>query len=329
MSLPVRLSVVIATYRRPALLARCLAAVSRQAGCPPYEVVVADDGCQQEVERLVSALAAAPGGAGPVAWQYLAVPRTRGPAAARNAGWRMARGEVIAFTDDDTIADAAWLAQGWKTLEAVPDAAAAAGKVLVPLSRRPTDHERNTGGLMDAEFVTANCFVRRAALERLGGFDERFQRAWREDSDLHYRLLEHTLPVVAAGAALVVHPVRPARWGSSIAEQSKVYFDALLYKKHPLLYRRRIRARPPWHYYASTASVLLTVVAALAGRPALAGAAAAAWAALTAAFCARRLRGTSHAPGHVVEMAATSALIPLCSVYWRLRGGLAFRTVFL
>ena len=63
--------------------------------------------------------------------------------------------------------------------------------------------------------------------------------------------------------------------------------------------------------------------------PALALTGSGLWLALTAQFCARRLRGTSHAPWHVAEMAATSALIPLLSVYWRLRGAVKFRVLFL
>jgi len=38
-------------------------------------------------------------------------------------------------------------------------------------------------GLMSSEFVTANCFYRRLAIEEAGGFDESFTMAWREDSD--------------------------------------------------------------------------------------------------------------------------------------------------
>ena len=72
--------------------------------------------------------------------------------------------------------------------------------------------------------------MRRVALERVGGFDERFTRAWREDADLMFALREHAGPIVDADAACIVHPVRPARWGASIGQQSKVYFDALLYK---------------------------------------------------------------------------------------------------
>src|SRR5690606_10619854 len=101
-----------------------------------------------------------------------------------------------------------------------------------------------------AEFVTANCFVRRTVLEAVGGFDERFRAAWREDSDLHFVMLERGLKLMKVPAAVVVHPVRPARWGVCLRIQRKSQYDALLYKKHPELYRRRIGPNRPRDYYA-------------------------------------------------------------------------------
>src|SRR5690606_30571680 len=116
-----------------------------------------------------------------------AVTGRHGPAAARNVGWRAARCEVVAFTDDDCIPDPGWLAAGTRAVE--QGFAAATGRVVVPLPDAPTDYERDAAGLARAEFVTANCFCRRSVLEALGGFDERFSAAWREDSDLHFALL--------------------------------------------------------------------------------------------------------------------------------------------
>ena len=78
--------------------------------------------------------------------------------------------------------------------------------------------------------------------------DERFSAAWREDSDLHFTLLLHGGQIDRVPSALVVHPVRPARWGVSLNQQRKSLFNALLYKKHPRLYRQRIRPWPPWDY---------------------------------------------------------------------------------
>jgi ADP-heptose:LPS heptosyltransferase len=67
----------------------------------------------------------------------------------------------------------------------------------------------------------------------------------------------------------------------------------------------------------------------VAGRSGIALAASSVWAALTARFCARRLRRNSLSPRHVAEMAVTSAMIPPLSVFWRLYGALKFRVLFL
>ena len=48
----------------------------------------------------------------------------------------------------------------------------------------------------------------------------------------------------------VVHAVRPVRWGASVRRQRKSMVNAILYKKHPVLYRRKIQAAPPMTYGA-------------------------------------------------------------------------------
>jgi cellulose synthase/poly-beta-1,6-N-acetylglucosamine synthase-like glycosyltransferase len=253
--------------------------------------------------------------------------RQRGTAAAaRNAGWRAARGEIIAFTDDDCIPEPSWLKMGIAALQ--HGVAAAGGQVRVPLPPAPTDYEQNEAGLQHAEFATANCFCRREVLAAVGGFDERFTTAWREDSDLHFKLLEQGQRVMMAPAALVIHPVRLGRWGISLSQQRKSMFNALLYKNHPAFYRRKIEPRPPWHYYAMCTAWLTAAAAALVGSSALALTAIGLGMVLTARFCARRLRQTSRAPLHVAEMLVTSALIPPLSLFWRLRGALKFRVLF-
>lgn len=319
-----RASVVVPTYRRPDLLARCLDALADQVfGSESYEVIVADDAASPETRRQVEMFAAR----SRLVIRYLAVTGRHGQATARNVGWRAAQGEVVAFTDDDCIPNPGWLAEG---VAAVSEGvAAAAGRVVVPLDDSPTDYQRDAAGLASAEFVTANCFCRRATLEAIGGFDERFSAAWREDSDLHFALLQEGLPIARAPGAVVVHPVRPAPWGISLRQQRKTLFDALLYRKHADLYRRRIRPVPPWGYYATVAALGLAAVAAGLGHPRTALAAAGVWIGLTGHFCIRRLRRNSYAPGHVAEMVVTSALIPPLSVFWRVYGSFKFRVLFL
>lgn len=320
-----RVSVVVPTYKRPGLLARCLGALVYQRLDPAaFEIVIADDAAAETTRAQVEAVAAA----APVPVRYVAVTGNHGPAAARNAGWRAARGEVIAFTDDDTTPDPGWLATGVGAFDRDPELAAVTGRTEVPLPPRPTDYERNEGGLATAEFITANCFVRRRVLEELGGFDERFRAAWREDSDLHFALLERGLKIVKVPDAVVVHPVRPARWGVCLRMQRKVQYDALLFRKHPALFRRKIGPVRPRHYYAILAALVAAVVGLIAGSLAIALVAAAVWLALTARFVARRLRGNTARPAHLAEMVVTSALIPSLSVFWRLYGAVKFRVFF-
>lgn len=284
-----RISVVIPTCGRPALLSRCLEALERQTlPREHYEVIVVDDTARD------------------------------GPATARNRGWRRSRAAIVAFTDDDCIPDADWLRRGLAAFDEKVDAVV--GRIVMPVSGRPTDYERDAQGLERAEFVTANCFCRKAVLQRLGGFDERFRLAWREDSDLHFRLLELGARIVHEPRAVVVHPVRPGPWGVSLRQQRKIIFDALLFKKHPRLYRERIRGAPRWDYYAAVAALLLGLL-----HPGFW----LVWLALTARLCWKRLRGTSLAPRHVLEMIVTSIVIPPLATFWRFLGALRFRVAFL
>ncbi|RZI84477.1 MAG: glycosyltransferase [Rubrivivax sp.] len=318
-------AVVIPTYRRPDLLLRCLnAVVAQKFPGDVFEVIVVDDGCGDDIRDLVARLAEQTRGSPTV--RYLRPEGTRGPAGARNRGWRATQAPIIAFTDDDTIPHEDWLSKGVQALQ--DGRVAVCGRVVVPVSQAPTDHERNTQGLEHAEFVTANAFVRREALAEVGGFDERFKRAWREDSDLHFALLEHHGRVGWAPAAAVTHPVRSAPWGVSMQQQANVFFDALLYKKYPRLYRAKIHPQPPWRYYFIVACTLLALITALAGHPGWGLGWLVAALLVVAEFAARRLKGASHSPSHVAEMVVTSLAIPYLSVFWRLLGAAHFRVLF-
>ncbi|ANQ84991.1 glycosyltransferase family 2 protein [Azoarcus olearius] len=319
-------SVVVPTYQRPRQLLRCLHALFTQQGVPGrVEILVVDDARSPQQRSAVETYARRSGTRATV--RYLQPPEgARGPAAARNAGWRAARGEIIAFTDDDTIPAHDWLREGLRAMR--PGVTAVWGDVIVPLPDYPTDAERNTAGLDGAEFVTANCFVRRAALLAAGGFDERFKRPWREDSDLYFTLLEAHHAVIPAPAAIVIHPARQAPPGTSIRQHRNLVFDALLYKKHRRLYRQKIAARPPLSYYLTVVAAFTAFGALLGGASTVAATAVGAWCALTLGLALRRLRGTSLAWHNVADIVVSSTVIPLVAVFWRLAGAVRYRVLF-
>lgn len=338
-------SVVVPTYKRPHMLEHCLAALLEQDfDATAYEVIIVDDAASDETRRLVACWSERVRRCGKTLRYVAMIGCMHGPAAARNVGWRAAHGEIIAFTDDDCIPTSQWLRAGVEAF--TPDVIGVAGRLIMPLRSTPTDYERNAAHLGHSEFITANCFYRRECLAAVGGFDERFSAAWREDTDLFFTLYKgsfapNPLPgtedkavsirgtFAYAPEAVVIHPIRPARWGISLSQQRKSMYNALLYKKHPDLYRQKIQAAPPWRYYGIVGALLVWMGAMLSRNQSLAFGAACLWMLLTASFCLQRLRQTSRQPGHVAEMLVTSTLIPPLAIFWRLRGAIKFRVWFL
>ncbi len=320
------ISVVVPTFDRPDLLRRCLASLIAQTMNPAtFEVIIVADGPSKSTEAIVAAFR---GKRSAPNLRYLASPVHRGPAAARNLGWKSARGSIIAFTDDDCIAQPKWLEAGGAALME-SGSSGIWGRIVVPIPTIPTDHELNTKGLERAPGATANCFYRKTALEEVHGFDERFTAAWREDSDLQFMLLERGHRMMSCPQAIVLHPARPAPWGISLGQQRNNLYNALLYKKHPGLYRSLLQRQPPWRYYVTVAVLLLAAAAIVVQWTLGILLGLALWLGMTALFCARRLRATSREPGHILEMAVTSALIPPLAVFWRLQGAWRFRVAFL
>lgn len=316
-----KVSVVVPTYKRPDLLQRCLEALSVQH-FDSYEVIVVSDGYDELAKKVTDDQA------GRFDVRYCPLDLKRGPAAARNHGWRNAKGILVTFTDDDCVPDKYWLKEFWDQYRN-EECIAFTGNIKVPLPEEPTDFDRMTHGLEKAGFVTANCCVSKKALEITGGFDEDFSMAWREDTELEFKLIRFNVPIVYNVNALVIHPVRKATWGVSIKEQKKNVYNALLFKKYPDLYRERVQEKPRRDYYVIVLSVLLFIVAAAKSEYITAYAALTVWCLFTLRFIKQRLTGTSRRIHHVTEMVVTSVVIPFASVYWRIYGAVKYRVGYL
>ncbi len=314
------LTVVIPTYKRPALLHKCLEALNCQYFAKEkLEVIVVSDGPDAETENLVSQ------------WPwvcYMATPEKKGPAAARNYGWLKAKSSLIAFTDDDCLPDKNWLRSFYESAAQEP-LLAMTGQTIVPITKTPTDYERNIAGLQTADFITANCCCTRQALLATGGFDEQFTMAWREDSDLEFKLIRAGIPIRKIAAAVVTHPVRQASWGISIKEQRKTLYNALLYKKFPDLYRLKIQPNPPLLYYGIITAILVIAVGLLMKNELLLVSGTLVWLLLWLLFTYKRLHNTSRAPRHLAEMLITSFIIPFISIYWQWYGAIKYRVLFI
>jgi HAD superfamily hydrolase (TIGR01662 family) len=224
----------------------------------------------------------------------------------------------VSFLDDDVVPDADWYALLQRDLTGAPaDVAGSQGRVRVPqpTSRRPTDWERSTAGLQTAAWITADMSYRREVLVAVGGFDERFPRAFREDADLALRVLARGASLVT-GDRGVTHPVRPADRWASVRQQAGNADDVLMRRLHGPGWREAARAprgRRPRHVGVVAAGVL-ALAAATGGRPRTSAAAGLAWAAGTAELALARIVPGPRDRDEVTTMLLTSVAIPFAAV---------------
>lgn len=284
--------VVIPTIGRPSLQATL--ASLQKAGCRAGQVVVIEDTTRD------------------------------GPAAARNRGVAETDAPWVVFLDDDVVVDEGWADALHRDLTAVDDdVAAVQGRIVVPRpeGRALTDWERSTTRLESAVWITADMAVRRAALEQIGGFDERFPRAYREDTDLALRLVAAGWRLVQ-GSRVTHHPVRPAGFFASVRAQAGNADDALVAALHGPTFReavgepRSIMGR----HVVTTAALALMLVGTAARRWSVVRWAAVTWLALTSSFATVRIAPGPRTPREVTCMVVTSALIPPEACRQRARG---------
>lgn len=168
-----------------------------------------------------------------------------GAAKARNIGVANARGKIIAFTDDDCQPDPEWLGNASRYFEN-QDYAGLEGYIYTDESKLDDPQFRivTNKGFEGIGFMTANLFIKREIINRLGGFDERFDKPhFREDTDLAWRALDYG-QIPFAKDVRVYHPPLPrASRGESKEDRDRFFVnDAYLFSKHPQKYIKLMRA---------------------------------------------------------------------------------------
>jgi GT2 family glycosyltransferase len=195
------LSVIIPTYHRNDLLAKCLDCLvpgAQNLSIDQYEVIVTDDGIKTTAKELIRQ---------DYPWvKWVAGPR-KGPAANRNNGAKCAQGEWLVFTDDDCLPDPQWLEAYGKEIVQQPDCWVFEGCTYADRPRRTlaeTSPVNKTGGYL----WSCNFAIKQSFFNELSGFDERFPYAAMEDIELQLRIQKLNQSILFAKLASVCHPWR-------------------------------------------------------------------------------------------------------------------------
>lgn len=204
-----RVSVLVPSFRRPAALQRCLAALRAQSR-PPEHVVV---GVRAGDDATVAVVHAARAAGLPVAVAYTA---TAGVVAAMQAALDASVGDIIALTDDDARPRPDWIAGLLAHFESAPDVGGVGGRDWQPAERGNAspvgivqwcgrvigNHHLGAGAARDVDVLKgANCAFRTVLLRSVG-FDDRLRGS---GAQAHWEL-GVCLPMRRAGWRLVYDP---------------------------------------------------------------------------------------------------------------------------
>lgn len=223
-----RIAVVVPAYNAGKTIDECIGSLLG-VGYPKglLDIVFVDDGSTDDTVRRIAAHPEA----------RLLMQEHKGPAAARNLGYRSSAADVIVFTDADCIVPSDWLARLAAELKSVD----AVGGGLEPASLdtaaerfEQARRERLYGsarGFVDA-LPSCNLAFKRGVLDAVGGFDEDYRTASAEDYDLCSRVRAKGYSILYEPSLSVVHR-HVTDWGSLSRK-------AYVHGREIMLYRRKV-----------------------------------------------------------------------------------------
>lgn len=243
-------SVVVSTFNRLSLLQELLDALGRQTLAPGrFEVIVVDDGSKVPVAPVLAQRT------DPYALRVI-TQKNGGAAAARDAGIRQAKHEIVVITDDDMLVPPEFLQKHLEhheagntlvlghiaydqSLEDKPLFERFHADQLAHFVARYSEHPTAVRGVM---VCTGNVSFRRADYEAVGGFDRSLDRS--EDREFGVRLQKAGAKLFFAKDAVTTN--RSDHTDLSVWRRRNFLYgvyDSRISKKHP-----ELLDADPWHF---------------------------------------------------------------------------------
>lgn len=202
-------SIIVCTYNRVVYLKKCLDSLQK-LNYPNCEIIVVNGPSTDETDEVLSDYCDI---------KVLKQPKLNGLSVARNIGIEASSGEIIAFIDDDAVADANWLTclvEEYKdeTIGGVGGLVYGSEMTHIQFDNGvidkcaiPTAIRNNNVSSKKNEFpilMGTNCSFRKDVLLSLGGFDAYF-KYYHDESDLCVRILKKGFKIIYSRHAFVVH----------------------------------------------------------------------------------------------------------------------------
>ncbi|WP_462251674.1 glycosyltransferase family 2 protein [Ekhidna sp.] len=237
----IKISVIVPTYNRLELLKKQVKALLNQTvPFHLYEVFIVNDGSSDGTEAYLNEVQENCDNV------RVFHNQNGGPARARNTALNAAKGDIIAFTDDDCEVDLDWLATIFHEFKG--DLVGLQGLTytdradVTPLTHQ-IDNETGHNSV-----PTCNAAYRRDLLNKIGGFDETFPYPHNEDADIGWQMQEMG-EVKFCSNMRVYHPPRVDKFKKVAKRMNILDSEFTLFKKNPELYRKYRDKNPLKHIY--------------------------------------------------------------------------------
>lgn len=197
-------SIIIPAYNSEKTIDSCLKSLIFQPVPKElYEIILVDDGSTDATAKIVQTY--------PVIYHYQ---KNKGPAAARNKGVELAKGEIILFTDSDCVPDQYWIQEMVSPFiknDKISGVKGAYKTKQMHFTARfaQAEFEDRFVLLKQSKFIdmvdTYSAAFKRDVFLEAGGFDPSFPVANNEDTELSYRLVSGGHLLVFNPSAFVYH----------------------------------------------------------------------------------------------------------------------------